>query len=181
MVVPGSPRRSPLGRRVQRRHYVHVSTENGSSPRSARNLPVRDRSPLAPTCLRLFSVSGQLVSGLKYLQVVKRAGINVDKMEAMIGSYPPKSDAYAKVVSPHAKLAARLPAETLRRWTRTCSLLANSLPRKSPRQVSLGPQKSDCSARANSVRSHALRRPAANSCRHARPFRLLCRAIKDHG
>ncbi|KAH8080515.1 putative Rho GDP-dissociation inhibitor 1 [Filobasidium floriforme] len=44
-----------------------------------------------------FSVEGQIVSGLKYLQVVKRAGLSLDKMEAMIGSYGPARDPYQKI------------------------------------------------------------------------------------
>ncbi|GAA5820649.1 hypothetical protein JCM11251_003094 [Rhodosporidiobolus azoricus] len=37
-----------------------------------------------------------LVSGLKYIQVVKRAGIQVDKLESMIGSYGPSADPVVK-------------------------------------------------------------------------------------
>ncbi|WRT68471.1 uncharacterized protein IL334_005447 [Kwoniella shivajii] len=44
-----------------------------------------------------FTVENEIVSGLKYLQVVKRAGINVDKTEAMLGSYGPQDPAYTKV------------------------------------------------------------------------------------
>ncbi|GBC00183.1 hypothetical protein RclHR1_03780012 [Rhizophagus clarus] len=36
-----------------------------------------------------FRVQHEVVSGLKYLQVVKRKGIRVDKTEEMIGSYGP--------------------------------------------------------------------------------------------
>jgi Rho GDP-dissociation inhibitor len=39
------------------------------------------------------------VSGLKYLQVVKRAGMTVDKTEAMLGSYGPQQEEYTKIVS----------------------------------------------------------------------------------
>ncbi|GAA5887963.1 hypothetical protein JCM6882_000817 [Rhodosporidiobolus microsporus] len=39
---------------------------------------------------------GNLVSGLKYIQVVKRAGISVDKLESMIGSYGPSADPVVK-------------------------------------------------------------------------------------
>ncbi|KAI8973247.1 hypothetical protein BDF20DRAFT_823605 [Mycotypha africana] len=41
-------------------------------------------------------VQHDVVSGLKYLQVVKRKGIRVDKTEEMIGSYGPSPDAYEK-------------------------------------------------------------------------------------
>ncbi|GAA5999872.1 hypothetical protein JCM10207_005950 [Rhodosporidiobolus poonsookiae] len=42
-----------------------------------------------------FKVNG-LVSGLRYIQVVKRAGISVDKLESMIGSYGPQADPVTK-------------------------------------------------------------------------------------
>ncbi|CAD6586315.1 MAG: hypothetical protein TREMPRED_004387 [Tremellales sp. Tagirdzhanova-0007] len=44
-----------------------------------------------------FAVEGQIVSGLKYLQVVKRAGVKLDKTEAMLGSYGPREAAYTKI------------------------------------------------------------------------------------
>ncbi|WVQ95018.1 hypothetical protein IAU59_002110 [Kwoniella sp. CBS 9459] len=44
-----------------------------------------------------FTVENEIVSGLKYLQVVKRAGLTVDKTEAMLGSYGPQEAAYTKV------------------------------------------------------------------------------------
>ncbi|SPC64501.1 probable rho GDP dissociation inhibitor [Ustilago sp. UG-2017b] len=43
-----------------------------------------------------FSVGSDILSGLKYVQVVKRAGIKVDKMEEMIGSYGPRAEPYEK-------------------------------------------------------------------------------------
>lgn len=39
----------------------------------------------------VFNIQHDVVSGLKYLHVVKRAGIKVDKMEEMIGSYGPSA------------------------------------------------------------------------------------------
>jgi len=43
-----------------------------------------------------FFIQHEVVSGLKYLQVVKRKGIRVDKTEEMIGSYGPAAEAYEK-------------------------------------------------------------------------------------
>lgn len=43
-----------------------------------------------------FRVNHDVVSGLKYLHVVKRKGIPVDKMEEMIGSYGPSPQPYEK-------------------------------------------------------------------------------------
>ena len=43
-----------------------------------------------------FRVQHEIVTGLKYLQVVKRAGIQVDKADEMIGSYAPQAEPYVK-------------------------------------------------------------------------------------
>jgi len=59
----------------------------------SRKLPQAWRVKLIPR------VEGEIVSGLKYLQVVKRAGMTVDKTEAMLGSYGPQQEEYTKIVS----------------------------------------------------------------------------------
>jgi len=38
-----------------------------------------------------FRVNHDVISGLRYMQVVKRAGMKVDKLESMIGSYGPST------------------------------------------------------------------------------------------
>lgn len=43
-----------------------------------------------------FKVEGGVISGIKYLQVVKRAGLKLDKLESMIGSYGPSNDLHVK-------------------------------------------------------------------------------------
>ncbi|KAI8915987.1 immunoglobulin E-set [Gorgonomyces haynaldii] len=43
-----------------------------------------------------FKVNNDVISGLKYLQVVKKMGIRVDKMEEMVGSYGPQEAPYTK-------------------------------------------------------------------------------------
>ncbi|KAM0791607.1 hypothetical protein ACM66B_006049 [Microbotryomycetes sp. NB124-2] len=43
-----------------------------------------------------FGVQGDVVTGLKYIQVVRRAGITVDKMETMIGSFGPSAEPISK-------------------------------------------------------------------------------------
>ncbi|CAG8498541.1 8614_t:CDS:2 [Ambispora leptoticha] len=43
-----------------------------------------------------FRVQHDVVAGLKYLQVIKRKGIRVDKTEEMIGSYGPNAEPYEK-------------------------------------------------------------------------------------
>nr|XP_019044759.1 rho GDP-dissociation inhibitor [Kwoniella bestiolae CBS 10118]OCF23689.1 rho GDP-dissociation inhibitor [Kwoniella bestiolae CBS 10118] len=44
-----------------------------------------------------FVVENEIVSGLRFLQVVKRSGVKVDKTEAMLGSYGPQPAPYTKV------------------------------------------------------------------------------------
>ena len=50
-------------------------------------------------CIR-FKVQNDVVSGLKYIHIVKKAGIKVDKAEEMLGSYGPSSDPYEKKFLP---------------------------------------------------------------------------------
>ncbi|KAF7331904.1 Rho GDP-dissociation inhibitor [Mycena kentingensis (nom. inval.)] len=45
-----------------------------------------------------FKVNHSIISGVRYIQVVKRAGVKVDKLDQMLGSYGPhpKGEAYIK-------------------------------------------------------------------------------------
>jgi len=43
-----------------------------------------------------FRVNYDVISGLRYIQVVKKAGIKVDKVDQMIGSYGPQNEDYRK-------------------------------------------------------------------------------------
>ncbi|KAI0720266.1 rho GDP-dissociation inhibitor [Cerioporus squamosus] len=45
-----------------------------------------------------FKVNHSIISGVRYMQVVKRSGVKVDKMEQMLGSYGPhpKGEPYVK-------------------------------------------------------------------------------------
>jgi len=49
-----------------------------------------------------FKVNHSIISGVRYIQVVKRAGVTVDKLEQMLGSYGPhpKGEAYIKNFDP---------------------------------------------------------------------------------
>ncbi|GJE84484.1 rho GDP-dissociation inhibitor [Phanerochaete sordida] len=49
-----------------------------------------------------FQVNHSIISGVRYMQVVKRAGVRVDKMEQMLGSYGvnPKGEPYVKNFDP---------------------------------------------------------------------------------
>jgi len=43
-----------------------------------------------------FRVNHSIISGARYIQVVKRSGIKVDKLEQMLGSYGPRTEPYTK-------------------------------------------------------------------------------------
>ena len=60
-----------------------------------------------------FKVSGGLCSGLKYLQVAKRGGIKVDKIEQMIGSYGPHLDSVVKRFPPEEAPSGKSLDETV--------------------------------------------------------------------
>ncbi|KAJ7638675.1 immunoglobulin E-set [Roridomyces roridus] len=46
-------------------------------------------------CIK-FRVNHGVISGVRYKQVVKRAGIPVDTLDQMLGSYPPNKEPYTK-------------------------------------------------------------------------------------
>ncbi|KZP24529.1 E set domain-containing protein [Athelia psychrophila] len=49
-----------------------------------------------------FKVNHSIISGVRYIQIVKRAGVRVDKLEQMLGSYGPTPEGkpYTKVFDP---------------------------------------------------------------------------------
>jgi len=47
-----------------------------------------------------FKVNHSIISGVRYIQAVKRAGVTVDKLEQMLGSYGPHADPYTKNFDP---------------------------------------------------------------------------------
>ncbi|KIK55593.1 hypothetical protein GYMLUDRAFT_47808 [Collybiopsis luxurians FD-317 M1] len=66
-----------------------------------------------------FRVNHSIISGVRYIQVVKRAGVKVDKMEQMLGSYGPNpgTDSYVKNFEPEESpsgLLARSGSYTVR-------------------------------------------------------------------
>ncbi|ORX38423.1 E set domain-containing protein [Kockovaella imperatae] len=72
-----------------------VSIEFDKS-KDAKSHPVTIKEGVEYSVGITFLVQNEIVSGLKYIQVVKRAGITVDKTEAMLGSYGPQTEAYSK-------------------------------------------------------------------------------------
>jgi len=66
-----------------------------------------------------FKVNHSIISGVRYLQVVKRAGLTVDKLEQMLGSYGPhpEGEAYTKNFDPEESptgMVARTGSYTVR-------------------------------------------------------------------
>ena len=47
-----------------------------------------------------FQIHNDVVCGLKYLHIVKRSGIKVDRMEEMIGSYGPRAEPFETKFDP---------------------------------------------------------------------------------
>jgi len=47
-----------------------------------------------------FKVNHSIVSGVRYIQLVKRSGIKVDKLEEMLGSFGPTPEPYVKKFLP---------------------------------------------------------------------------------
>ncbi|KAF8351271.1 immunoglobulin E-set [Amanita rubescens] len=47
-----------------------------------------------------FKANHSIVTGLRYIQLVKRSGIKVDKLEQMLGSYGPREEPYTKDFDP---------------------------------------------------------------------------------
>lgn len=67
--------------------------------------------------LVLTSVGREVLSGLKYLHVVRRAGVPVDRAEEMVGSYPPRMEPYTKRFAPNeapSGMLARAGTNTVR-------------------------------------------------------------------
>ncbi|WWC63369.1 uncharacterized protein I303_105969 [Kwoniella dejecticola CBS 10117] len=68
-----------------------------SSPTLSKDISVTIKEGVEYSVGITFTVENEIVSGLRFLQVVKRSGITVDKTEAMLGSYGPQEASYTKV------------------------------------------------------------------------------------
>ncbi|KAI8376509.1 immunoglobulin E-set [Radiomyces spectabilis] len=81
---------------VEGRPDVIVDLSTTAAIEEAKNTPFTIKEGIEYRMKVKFRVQHDVVSGLKYLQAVKRKGITVDKTEEMIGSYGPSTDAYEK-------------------------------------------------------------------------------------
>ncbi|CAO3647362.1 unnamed protein product [Cunninghamella blakesleeana] len=85
---------------VEGRSDVVVNLSTQAALEQAKNTPFTIKEGVEYRMKVKFRVQHEVVSGLKYLQVVKRKGIKVDKTEEMIGSYGPQASAYEKKFQP---------------------------------------------------------------------------------
>ncbi|KAI9270417.1 immunoglobulin E-set [Phascolomyces articulosus] len=81
---------------VEGREDVKIDLSNQAAIDSARSTPFTIKEGVEYRMKVKFRVQHEVVSGLKYLQVVKRKGVRVDKTEEMIGSYGPAAEPYEK-------------------------------------------------------------------------------------
>ncbi|ORE05746.1 E set domain-containing protein [Rhizopus microsporus var. microsporus] len=81
---------------VEGRPDVIVDLSTPQAVEAAKSAPFTIKEGVEYRMKVKFRVQHDVVSGLKYLQVVKRKGIRVDKTEEMIGSYGPSANSYEK-------------------------------------------------------------------------------------
>lgn len=81
---------------VEGRPDVKVTLSAPGAVQKLANEPFVVKEGVRYAMVLQFRVQRQVVSGLRYLQVVKRKGIRVDKFEQMVGSFTPSKDIYTK-------------------------------------------------------------------------------------
>jgi len=78
---------------VKGKETVVVSLENEEAVKKLRETPFTITEGSEYRIRVRFMVNNDFVTGLRYVQVVKRRGIKVDRMEEMMGSYAPNTSA----------------------------------------------------------------------------------------
>ncbi|KAI8344073.1 immunoglobulin E-set [Chlamydoabsidia padenii] len=81
---------------VENRDDVVIDLSTPNALEKAKSTPFTIKEGVEYRMKVKFRVQHDVVSGLKYLQVVKRHGVRVDKTEEMIGSYGPQPNCYEK-------------------------------------------------------------------------------------
>ncbi|RPD80958.1 rho GDP-dissociation inhibitor, partial [Lentinus tigrinus ALCF2SS1-7] len=109
-IVPGASAAAASGPKVtilslelasptlpQGKHLV-MDLQNPTEVASLKKNPVTIKEGVEYNVRIKFKVNHSIISGVRYIQVVKRAGVTVDKMEQMLGSYGPhpNGEAYIK-------------------------------------------------------------------------------------
>ncbi|KAI9827191.1 MAG: hypothetical protein M1832_005328 [Thelocarpon impressellum] len=80
-----------LALEVEGRDDIRVDLTQPGALEQLKNKPFTIKEAAKFRMKAKFKVQHEVLSGLKYLQVVKRKGIRVAKDEEMIGSYPPNT------------------------------------------------------------------------------------------
>lgn len=91
---PGDPKCviKSLALQVQGRNDVVIDLSTPDSLKSLKDKPFTIKEGAHFNIKAAFQVHHEVLSGLKYLQVVKRKGIRVSKDQEMLGSYAPNTD-----------------------------------------------------------------------------------------
>lgn len=82
------------------REDVILDLSTSAAVEKSKNSPVVIKEGVEFRIKIKFKVQHDVVAGFKYIQVVKRKGIRVDKLEEMIGSYGPAASVYEKKFLP---------------------------------------------------------------------------------
>ncbi|KAI9138121.1 immunoglobulin E-set [Paraphysoderma sedebokerense] len=85
-----------LAMEVNGREDVVLDLSSPAKLEAVRKQPIIIKEGIEYRLKIKFRIQHELVSGLKYLQAVKRKGIRVDTTEEMLGSYGPNTDPYEK-------------------------------------------------------------------------------------
>jgi Rho GDP-dissociation inhibitor len=92
---PNDPRKciiKSLALQVEGRPDVIIDLSTPGSAEKLKDSPFRIKEGSKFHIKATFQVHHEVLSGLKYLQVVKRSGIRVSKDEEMLGSYAPNTN-----------------------------------------------------------------------------------------
>jgi Rho GDP-dissociation inhibitor len=92
---PNDPRKciiKSLSLQVEGRPDVVIDLSTAGSVEDLKNKPFKIKEGSKFHIKASFQVHHEVLSGLKYLQVVKRKGIRVSKDEEMLGSFPPSTN-----------------------------------------------------------------------------------------
>lgn len=90
---PSDPRQviiTSLGLEVEGRPDIIIDLRSANALETLKQKPFTIKEGATFRMKATFRVQHQLLSGMKYLQVVKRMGVS-NKMQEMIGSYPPST------------------------------------------------------------------------------------------
>jgi len=91
---PNDPRKciiQSLALEVEGRPDITIDLSAPGALETLKNKPFKIKEGCKYQMKAVFKVQHEVLSGLKYLQVLKRRGIRVGKDEEMIGSFPPNT------------------------------------------------------------------------------------------